>query len=521
MTATQPQPVAPNQNRSKAPNGSFIDCRCEVCAVGVYKETIDSNEWWVKCDNCEQMVFCYQPMPHQLRFHSDPAPYKMYAGGYGSAKTSTCGAEFILLALNTPNGEGLVGAHTYPQLELTAKKQIIDMLPAELIENHNQSKGVLTLTNGYKIYFRSFDDEQKLRSLNLCHVWIEEANGTTLDIFTQLETRLRHHATDQHKILLSTNPDSNWIKTDFLLKSARIYGSVDAYVREFDDINKSMHTHIARTDMNTHLPPDYVEKVSTGKPDHWIRRYLHGSFIHAEGLVYPSFEDAITDEITRAQVIANIQTNGWYVYAGSDFGIQDPTTLLQVAIDPVDGTAYLYDEYVRNRVAVPTHAIAMKERMAHLPYGVLQKIVGDPSGKKRNINDRKSIFDHYAEYGIYYREGDNRIEAGIMKVHGYFEMRKLKILSSCVETIKEGRNYRYPETELGGKATDKPVDKDNHCMDTLRYIIQELPDDPLTLRNQVYGQRDVTSMRNSEQHLPHALQTEEDTFKGDWYNDYY
>ena len=460
-------------------------------------------------------------MPHQLRYHQDPAKFKMYAGGFGSAKTSTCGAEFLMLALSTPNGEGLVGAYTYPQLELTAKKQIMDMMPSELIASHNLQKGILTLTNGYKIYFRSFDDEQKLRSLNLCHVWMEEANGTPYEIFTQLQTRLRHHATDKHCIILSTNPDSNWIKQEFLLKSARIYGSEDEYARPQKDINPNMHTHIARTEMNTFLPSTYVEDVSVGKPEHWIRRYLRGSFIHAEGLVYPKFEEAIEYEITREQVLHNIQTKGWYVYAGSDFGIQDPTTLLQVAIDPIDGMAYVYDEYVRNLVAVPTHAVAMKERMSHLPYGVLQKLVGDPSGKKKGIADRKSIFDHYAEYGIYYREGDNRIDAGIMKVHGYFELGKLKILANCTETIREGRNYRYPEIELGGKATDKPVDKDNHCMDTLRYIIQELPDDPLSMKNQMYGHKEMIYIENKQQHLPFALQTEEDDYSGDWYNDYY
>lgn len=502
-----------------APNHDFVDCICAKCKNGKYKET--TSEWWVKCDHCEELVFCYTPMPHQLRFHLDPVKFKMYAGGFGSAKTSTCGAEFITLALNTPNGVGLVGAYTYPQLEETAKKQVLDMLPSDLIEKYNQQKNTLTLTNGYKIMFRSFDDEQKLRSLNLCHIWMEEANGTPFSIFTQLQTRLRHHATDKHCIILSTNPDSNWIKTEFLLKSARIYGSADEYARPEEDKNPNMHTHIARTDMNTYLPPTYVEDVSVGKPEHWVRRYLKGSFLNAEGLVYPNFEAAITDEITKEQVIHNVQTKGWSVYAGSDFGINDPTTLLLVAVDPVDGMAYLYDEYVRNRVAVPTHAVAMKEKMSHLPYGGLQKLVGDPSGKKRNINDKKSIFDHYAEYGIYYREGDNRIETGIMKVYGYLDLKRLKILANCVETIREGRGYRYPEVELDGKTSDKPIDKDNHCMDTLRYIMQELPDDPLQLRNQSYGHKEMIYIDKSQQHLPFALQTEENTMTGDWYNDYY
>lgn len=139
---------------------------------GHYKNTKDYSEWWLVCTECNTFLFLYVPMDHQLRFHRDPAKFKMYGGGFGSAKTSTCGAEFVHLALNTPNGVGLVGASTYPQLERTSKKQVLDMIPSEFIESMDKKNNVMTLTNGYEIMFRSFDDEQKLRSLNLCHIWI-------------------------------------------------------------------------------------------------------------------------------------------------------------------------------------------------------------------------------------------------------------------------------------------------------------------------------------------------------------
>lgn len=190
------------------PHAKYLGTTCTRCN-GVMGETDNSCEWFVKCDDCGHLVFCYEPMPHQLRFHQDQAKFKMYAGGYGSAKTSTGCAEFLSLAFATPNGRGLVGAHTIPQLEQTAKKQILDMLPSELIKHHDKTKGILTLTNGYEIMFKSFDDEQKLRSLNLCHCYLEEANGTDFSIFTQLQTRLRHHATEHHRIIMSTNPDGN------------------------------------------------------------------------------------------------------------------------------------------------------------------------------------------------------------------------------------------------------------------------------------------------------------------------
>lgn len=443
--------------------------------------------------------------------------------GYGSAKTSTCGAEFISLAIGTPNGRGLVGAQTYPQLDQTCKKQVIDMLPKELIAYFNESKGVMILTNGYEILFRSFDDEQKLRSLNLCHAWIEEANGTSLEVFSQLQTRLRHHATNNHKILMSTNPDGNWIKTDILLRAGKIVGTDVRYPRKRSDVDPNISVHIAKTALNKYLPRTYIDDLRANKPDWWQRRYLDGSFENAEGRVYPNFESAIVDDITYDDIVYNVKNRGWRVLGMADFGIKDPTVLLLAAIDPKEGIVYVYDEYYRNDVAVPTHAHEMKNRLKHVPLGSLTQIVADPSGAKRSISDMKSLFSHYAEYGIYFQKGDNRIDAGIQKVYSYLEMGRLKVLAHLEHTIEEHVNYMYKPIELGEKVDEKPIDKDNHTVDSLRYGIQTLPDDPMNLMTETFGMHDFLNRPGEEpKALPPQLQEDEDTYSNanDWYNYY-
>lgn len=152
-------------------------CKNPNC-LGKYTTTKDFSEWWVKCTECDTFLFLYEPMPHQLRYHKDPHRFKLFSGGFGSSKSTTVGAEFVQLALATPNGVGLVGAATYPQLERTSKKQVIDMIPSEFVESYNKKDNIMILTNGYEIMFRSYDDEQKLRSLNLCHVLIKVTRST-------------------------------------------------------------------------------------------------------------------------------------------------------------------------------------------------------------------------------------------------------------------------------------------------------------------------------------------------------
>lgn len=438
---------------------------------------------------------------------------------FGSSKTTTVGAEFVQLALSTPNGVGLVGASTYPQLERTSKKQVMDMIPEEFIESYQKKDNIMTLINGYEIMFRSFDDEQKLRSLNLCHVIMEEANGTSFAIFTQLQTRLRHHATNDHKILISTNPDRNWVRTEILLKSSRIFGAKEKYSRKSEEINPNISSHISRTEQNTYLPKDYISSIRVGKPEWWQKRFLEGSFNMSEGAIYPNVQQSIVD-ISPEEIKHNVKTKGWKVVAGVDYGLVDPTTLILVAIDPTEGIAYAYDEYHKRQLPVPHHAKEMKKRMEHIPLGGLQGLLGDPSGARRNVNDRRSLFDHYAEYGLFFTKADNRIDSGIMKVYSYLEMGKFKILKHMVNTIEEMTEYRYKSTDMDEQQTEKPADGEDHMPDTIRYILTTLPDDPDLLKTQTYGYDDFRTP-SSESHLPFELQDSMSDYMGDtssWLN---
>jgi phage terminase large subunit len=433
---------------------------------------------------------------------------------FGSAKTSTCGAEMVKHILGTPNGMSLVGAQTYPQLEETAKKQILDMIPEELRKQYLAQKNTLVCANGHRVLFRSFDEESKLRSLNLTAWWIEEGNTVSFDVFAQLQTRLRNHATDKHMGIVSTNPDLNWIRTDFLLKSEVIEGATETYVQHEEEIDPNFSTHIAATNKNIYLPDDFYETVAKNKPEWYVKRYLEGSFSFTEGAVYPMFNKNVVD-IDPREIREKVRRQGWKVVVGADWGLRDPTVQLLAAIDPKTGTVYIYDEYYEANTSIPKNAKEMKKRTEHIPLGSMQSMVMDPSGARRNPHDKRSIFDHYAEYGLFFKSGNNRIEAGIQKVYSYFSLDKLKILKSCVNTINEGINYKYKPAELDSDKNleEVPIDKDNHAMDSLRYLCQELPDDPDQLINEVHFI--PIAKEQSEEHLPWELRSDDNTIQDD------
>lgn len=492
---------------------------CRYCKIGIMLET--DQESYLQCSECGAILFTYKPQPYQATYHRDPSKFKGFFGGYGSGKTKTSVMEVIKHVLSTPNGQTLMGAQTIPQLEQTSMKDFLEIFPRTLIKNHNKAKMFLDVVNGHRVLFRPLDDETKVRSLNLSMAHIEEASTVDFSIFVQLQTRLRSHSTKHHKLILSSNPDINWIRQEFLMKSAKIIGATQNYFIDPSSINPKFSTHIAATHLNKYLPPDFYETTSRGKPEWWIKRYLEGSFDYTDGMVYPQFSKNIVDSF---DIISKIKAEGWQVYAGADFGLRDPTVFIMAAIDPSTGIVYLFDEHYEAGKHVSHHARIMNDMMNQVPPTLLNQPIGDPSGGQRSKNDLRSLFNHYAEYDIHFKPGQNRIEDGIQKVYTYLEAGKLKIFNTLNNMIREGVGYKYKLQELDHNKNldEKPQDRDNHAMDTLRYIIQELPDNPDQLINASFGPSTITINKKEQKHLPFELQSddEDDIYSKDWYYTY-
>lgn len=421
--------------------------------------------------------------------------------------------QMIYLQITTPNGTSLMGAQTLNQLEQTSMKEWMEIMPKEYIKEHSKAKNYVDLINGHRVLFRPLDDESKARSLNLCFVHLEEASEIKFEYYVQLLTRLRNRATTNHKMILSSNPEMNWIKTEVLLKAGKIHNSNANYNMDLADLNPNIAVHIAPTKLNTYLPPTFYEDTARNRPNWWIERYLHGGFFNREGLVYPQAMDHIVEPFKIP--------DSWERIQASDFGLVDPTVALWGAIDPKDGLVYLYREHYESGKSVAYHAEKMNEHNETIPHGLLRQPIGDPKGKARSEKDMMSTFDHYAEYGVYFRPGINKIEDGIYKVFTYFELGKVKIFSNLRNTLREVQVYKYPPRKMGEdeKSTEKPLDKDNHAMDCMRYLINDLPDNPFDLVNASFSSAHVPE--NSQAHLPHALQDDDDPYgSGDWNNIY-
>lgn len=393
-------------------------------------------------------------------------------------------AEVATHALSISNGRTLITAQSLQQVKEAVLPELEKFLPPWFISK--QTKTPLpkyTLVNGHEIIVYASNDEEKLRSLNLTAFWIIEASGVDYSIFVQLTTRLRNRAAivkdkegneieHNYMGIVESNPSEGWIRDEFLLRSDRIYASKSVDTSSYDKLKvkkpeKSYHSFLSATPDNKFLHKSFISDMCVGKSDKWIRKNVYCYLEVKDGAVYPDWKDCLVDPFPIP--------DDWLRIFGFDKGWTDQTCLCCGAIDNKKGICYLYDEYYVSEKPVTYHARRIREKvMGHRLY---KNIIADPSVRNKNDRDGVSYRDYfYNVSGLWLEEGNNSIFDGIERVRDFMYQGKLKIFTSCVNLNQEGQKYEWKKGK-DGILTDTPVDKENHLMDAMRYLVMALPYD--------------------------------------------
>lgn len=472
------------------------------------------SEFWRECTNpgCNTYINTYIPQEHQIAFHKDNHLLTGNFGGYGSGKTLTSREELYKHIFLTPSGNSLVGANVSSQYEQTIKRDIEYDIPKAFIQSSSALKSYYDFQNGHRLLFRPFDDVDKLRSYNLTSFVIVEASECKKEVYTQLKTRLRNTAAgvqkkdengnpvfknkgnqaipvmeaDWRRGIIESNPDSGWIRTEVVLRSGKVnkHGEVlDDFQIPDEDRDPFISTHITTSAVNAYLPDNFIEQNSQGKTKWWIQKYLYGSFQYAAGLVYPSALQYLCDDFEIPK--------HWKRIVAYDYGLSDDSVFLLGAIDEEKGLVYIYDEVVTNDKNIAELARLYFECTEDIPSGgmVCPPIIDPKSGSKRDY-DKKTLADHFLDYNIYFKPGAINKDARVYRTNTYIELGYLRIMKKCKYLINQLREYKF-KTDGSDELTftDKPVDKDDHAIVCLEWILMELPADPRNLLFGIYNKR--------------------------------
>ena len=323
----------------------------------------------------------YKLLKAQREFLEIPHDYSLdvavYQGGYGSGKTFSGSLLGILLSLKFPGVRGLVGAQTYTLVRDTTLQTYFEHLQnfgfVEGVDYEwSASKQTLSFKNGSEILFRHFDEPNKLKSLNLGFVEIEEMSDIPYDTFKMLLSRMRQKVKStwkgfRHRIFGHTNPEMQrgWVYKTFVEQHAPNYRLISA-----------------PTTQNIYLPEGFCDELKKIYDEHYYNIFvLAQNGEYNNGLVIKDFTDANVKDITYQPEMD--------LHISCDFNV-DP--MCWVFAHKTDDKVFYFDEIAMENT---TTAKACDEFYRRYPNHKGKVIVnGDASG------DNRSCTSEYTNYVI-------------------------------------------------------------------------------------------------------------------------
>ena len=148
------------------------------------------------------------------------------------------------------------------------------------------------------------------------------------------------------------------------------------------------------------------------------------------------------------------------IIAGIDIGFKDPTALVVIAYDQEDGTYYILDEFLDNKMKTSEQAEKVKELEAIYGFDII--FIDSAAAQTR--------FDWASEYDISTSKAKKSKLDGIASVTSVVDNNKLIIDSSCHECLRTMDQYRWDDR--ANLVKERPMHNGvQHMADAIRYAI--------------------------------------------------
>jgi hypothetical protein len=469
------------------------------------------------------------------RFLRSRATIQIFGGGFGNGKTSAICVKAISILRDYPGCNGLIARATFPKLNDTIRKEFKKWCPPSFISSFPESKNsdnTAKFTNTSMCNFRYISQQGKQveqstsNQLSATYDFvavdqIEDPEITEKD-FYDLLGRLRGNAiyrgvdptmpkVGPQFMMLSCNPNAGWVYRRIVrpLKTYLDTGRVtDELLCERDDeqrpilVNGKPVLMVELFEAPTHanyrnLTQKYIRLLESTYTGQMRDRYLLGEWASYEGLVYPQWDDTkhIVPHNNMLSYLDDLTIYRRYEptwIEGYDFGIVSPSCYLLAFVDP-DYKVHILDGFHRKEFDVKDQAAAIQSIRAR--YGVRDDFIyADPSIFRRmranSSTVGKSTPDLFWDYGkLRFRRGNNDILNGILKVQSYLAVQQslrhpytgdsyspMLYVSDKLEFIPDEMSAYMWERDAHDVPLDEPVDKNDHALDTIKYMLSEQPE---------------------------------------------
>ena len=304
----------------------------------------------------------------------------------------------------------------------------------------NNSAYRIELPNGAQFIFKGLDNPEKIKSIKgISDVVMEEASEFTLDDYTQLTLRLRDKKHPNKQIYLMFNPVSkvNWVYNAFFVKKPKntvIYQTTYKDNRFLDEVTK-----------------ENIEELAD-RNEAYYKIYALGEFATLDKLVFPKYKKQLLNKDELSHIPSDF---------GLDYGfINDPSAFMHVKIDEENKRLYILEEYVKKGLTNDKIAEAIKA------LGYSKEIIRADSAEKKSNQELRNL-DIPRVIDVI--KGPGSVMQGIQYILQY----EIIVDERCVKTIEELENYTWKKDKATNEYINEPVDSYNHCLDAVRYAVQD------------------------------------------------
>jgi hypothetical protein len=390
----------------------------------------------------------YLPHVGQARFHASDARFKLLIAGARFGK-SLAGTKDLLAELLAGQTRGWLVAPTYA-LALPEFRYFLDDFAAlrlheATIRDGGRNNHSMAVTPwGAQVYCLSATLPHTLLGQEIDWLLLCEAAHLASDVYPRyLRARL---ATRTGRLVVPTTPRGrNWLH--------------ELYERGLGADPDWQSFRFATWD-NPRIAAHEIEAARATLPPETFDEQYGGAFTVRAGRVYPEFAPAL-------HVVQGLRAPaGGLVYRALDFGYRNPFCCLWAVLDHDDRLLILREHYAAG-VSATVHAGLIREiddefRARGLEPG---PAFADPAG----LTERAILRDA----GLHTRGARNDVRGGIELVRSKLLTRGdgtpgLMVDAGCIELIREFESYVWDDDG------SRPVKRDDHALDALRYLCMAL-----------------------------------------------
>ena len=284
----------------------------------------------------------------------------------------------------------------------------------------------------------------RLQGLTLAGAFVTEAALMPQDFITELTFRTL--TMGDAKIVLDCNPENahHWLKTEYIDRAEE---------------RGAKHVPFKMRDNPVITPEAWEKIVAETPPGHVARRKLYGEWCNAAGLVW--------DVETPRAVGRPPSETPRRIDVAIDSASSSVTHALLVA--QYSDSYWVVDEW-RHDASGSTALAPMEQidriREAFKPWGEPRNWVSDCADGHFNVALRQLRRDGKIRGQVL--KSDKRVKTGIDAVAWMLNRRRLRINRKCSGLLADIASYAW-DPKAAEKGEDKPVKRDDHGCDALRY----------------------------------------------------